>query len=94
MKHKILKIKVVAIPVPKKNGKKWNAFCEKHGIHQLGGPRRGWWGEAGTYIRGADYLLFYDGMPVDVAFQREIDEGEIIDEGETREIEETQGEKT
>ena len=34
----------------------WTAWCEARGITPLASSRRGWWSEAGAYIRGARWI--------------------------------------
>lgn len=46
--------------------KEWLDWCTARGIDPLGGGRRAWWSEISTYIRGADYIVYFDGTPIDV----------------------------
>ena len=52
----------------------WCEWCSERDIHPLGSGRRGWWSELSTYIRGAKYILYISGIPVDI-----LDDGELAD---------------
>ena len=52
----------------------WCEWCSEKGVDPLGGSRRGWWSELSTYIRGAKYILYIMGSPVDI-----LDDGELAD---------------
>ena len=54
-------VEVEAIPDYAPSSKAWAAWCEAHGLDNLGSSRRAWCTSAGTYLRGADYLVYYPG---------------------------------
>ena len=56
-------ISVEPIPVDKKE---FTAFCDRNGIHELGGERRGWWPRLNTYIRDANFVIRCDGSPIEI----------------------------
>lgn len=62
-------IKVQLDYAPKKNGKEFDAWCEKYGFRPLGSERRAWCSDLSTYFRSAlgvavtpsgESFLFYE----------------------------------
>ena len=54
-------VEVEALPSHAPGSKEWAAWCEAHGLDNLGSSRRAWCTSASAYIRDNDYLVYYPG---------------------------------
>ena len=68
-------------PVPKDiEGQEWHDWCEEHDMDALANSadenRGAWISGLRTYLRGADYLVYIEGMMADIIYQEDLDNPE------------------
>ena len=63
------------------SGSDWHKWCSERGIHPTGdnwqSNRGGWIPAMDIYLRGADFLLYFEGRMVDVAYKDDVKNGII-----------------
>ena len=52
----------------------WRAWCDEHGMYPLNSGRRAWCSDASTYVRGASWLVYYDGELIALLDDREFED--------------------
>ena len=58
--------------VPDIEGPEWYEWCRERGFDPLNGDRKAWIGECRTYLRGAAYLVYWQGMLIGPADASEL----------------------
>lgn len=75
-------LNVKADPVPDADAVSnaaWRDWCQSKGFDDLGkeGGRRAWMPQLSTYLRGAKWLIYADGLLIDTADEHDVATGRI-----------------
>ena len=62
-------LRVEAEPVPDHHpaSREWDVWCRERSLDPLNSGRRAWIDSLRTYLRDANYLLYADGILIDIA---------------------------